>query len=461
MKELTPKEIVLELDRYIIGQDKAKRAVAVGLRNRYRRRMVDKEFRDEIKPKNILMVGSTGVGKTEIARRISRLVKAPFIKVEATKFTEVGYVGRDVESMIRDLVEESIRLIKDERIKDVKVKSERLANERIINILIPSKKKKTNNPLEALFVNEDEDISDKNDEAELMLRRDSVREQLSSGRLDSEIIEIELEDRQNSTIEMFSGLGMEEYNLDMGDILGDMMPKKSRKKKATIGEARKILANEEAQKLIDMDDVIDKALKKVEDEGIVFLDEIDKIAGKDKSNDGGPDVSREGVQRDILPIIEGTTVMTKYGAVNTEHILFIAAGAFHVAKVSDLIPEIQGRFPVRVDLDNLTEGNFIEILTQPENALIKQYKLLMETEGLKLKFTDDAISLIAHIAFISNEEMENIGARRLQTVLEKLLEDISFNACDMAGDEVIIDKEYVEEKFEKEIIQRDISKYIL
>lgn len=460
MKELTPREIVEELDRYIIGQNQAKRAVAVGLRNRYRRRMVSKEFRDEIKPKNILMIGPTGVGKTEIARRISKLVRAPFIKVEATKFTEVGYVGRDVESMVRDLVEDSIRLIKDEKIKDVEAKSEIMANERIVEILLPRKKKKLNNPLEALFSNEDQDDpEDQGDEADLILRRDSVMEQLISGKLDSEIIEIELEDRQSSTIEMFSGLGLEEYNLDMGDILGDMMPRKTKKRKTTIGEARKILAHEEAQKLIDMDDVIDKALKKTEEEGIIFLDEIDKIAGKDSSS--GPDVSREGVQRDILPIVEGTTVMTKYGQVNTEHILFIAAGAFHVSKVSDLIPEIQGRFPVRVDLDNLTEDNFIEILTQPENALIKQYKLLMATEGLKISFTDEAIGAIANIAFISNEEMENIGARRLQTVLEKLLEDISFDACDVDNEEIVVDKNYVEEKLDKESIQRDISKYIL
>ena len=462
MRELTPREIVEELDRYIIGQDKAKKAVAVGLRNRYRRRLVSKEFRDEIKPKNILMIGATGVGKTEIARRMSKLVNAPFIKVEATKFTEVGYVGRDVEAMIRDLLEDSIRIIKKESIKEVQAKSEVLANNRILDILLPGKKKKIHNPLEALFSNSDEsEVEDKNDEADLMLRRDSVREQLASGKLDNEIIEIEVEDRSNSSLEMFSGLGMEEYNINMGDILGDMIPKKTKKKSTTIKEARKIIAEEEAQNLIDMDEVVSKAIRKTENEGIVFIDEIDKIAGKNNNSNGGPDVSREGVQRDILPIIEGTTVITKYGPVKTEHILFIGAGAFHVSKVSDLIPEIQGRFPVRVELEKLTEENFIEILTKPENALIKQYKLLMATENLDLKFTDDAIESIANIAFLSNEETENIGARRLQTVLEKLLEEISFNVSEMDEETFTIDKKYVDEKLKREDIQQDISKYIL
>ncbi len=459
MREFTPKEIVNELDRYIIGQDDAKRAVAVGLRNRYRRRLLPEEFRDEIKPKNILMIGSTGVGKTEIARRMSKLVNAPFVKVEATKFTEVGYVGRDVESMVRDLVEEAVRIIKNSKIREVEEKGKILAYERILETLVPKKKKKIQNPLEALFGTDDEDeVEDKNEEASIILRRDSIKEQLVKGYLDNEMIEIEIEDKHNPSVEMFSGMGMEEYNFDMGAMLGDILPKKTKNRKVSIKEAKKIFTEEESQKLIDMDEVIEYALKKTEEEGIIFIDEIDKIAGKDGN---GPDVSREGVQRDILPIIEGTTVITKYGAVKTEHILFISAGAFHISKVTDLIPELQGRFPVRVELEKLTEENFIEILTKPENALIKQYQLLMKTENIDLHFTDEAIKSIANIAFISNEQLENIGARRLQTVMEKLLEDISFNVPDVDFNEFTIDVDYVNEKFKKEIIQRDISKYIL
>lgn len=459
MREFTPKEIVNELDRYIIGQDDAKRAVAVGLRNRYRRRLLPEEFRDEIKPKNILMIGSTGVGKTEIARRMSKLVNAPFVKVEATKFTEVGYVGRDVESMVRDLVEEAVRIIKNSKIREVEEKGKILAYERILETLVPKKKKKIQNSLEALFGTDDEDeVEDKNEEASIILRRDSIKEQLVKGYLDNEMIEIEIEDKHNPSVEMFSGMGMEEYNFDMGAMLGDILPKKTKNRKVSIKEAKKIFTEEESQKLIDMDEVIEYALKKTEEEGIIFIDEIDKIAGKDGN---GPDVSREGVQRDILPIIEGTTVITKYGAVKTEHILFISAGAFHISKVTDLIPELQGRFPVRVELEKLTEENFIEILTKPENALIKQYQLLMKTENIDLHFTDEAIKSIANIAFISNEQLENIGARRLQTVMEKLLEDISFNVPDVDFNEFTIDVDYVNEKFKKEIIQRDISKYIL
>ncbi len=462
MVELTPKQIVEELDKYIIGQDKAKKAVAIALRNRYRRNLLSEEFKDEIKPKNILMIGPTGVGKTEIARRLSKLVEAPFVKVEATKFTEVGYVGRDVDSMVRDLVEESIRMVKVKKIEEVYEKSEKIADEKILDILIPaSSKGKSSNPLEMLFsdVKKEDDENSLKDKELIMNKRREIREKLLKGELEDEIIEIDVEDDYNSTIELFSAFGIEEYNINMEDIFGDFLPKKTKKKKVTIKEARKIISNQEAQKLIDMDEVVSLGIEKAQETGIIFIDEIDKIAGKDYG--GGPDVSREGVQRDILPIIEGTTVMTKYGPVKTDHILFIAAGAFHVSKVSDLIPEIQGRFPIRVELESLTEENFVEILTKPKNAIIKQYQLLLGTEGIKLEFTDEAIKAIARFAYIANEQSENIGARRLQTVLEKLLEDISFEASDLDNKDIIVDEVYVNEKLMAHIQQRDISKYIL
>ncbi|MCF6460555.1 ATP-dependent protease ATPase subunit HslU [Clostridium sp. Cult3] len=461
MVELTPKQIVEELDKYIIGQNPAKKAVSIALRNRYRRNLLSEEFKEEVKPKNILMIGPTGVGKTEIARRLSKLVEAPFIKVEATKFTEVGYVGRDVDSMIRDLVEESIRMVKVEKIEEVYEKSEKIANERILDILFPlPSKKRGSNPLEALFSTEKEEDEKTITEKELIMnKRKEVREKLLKGELENEVIEIDVEDNHNSTIELFSGLGMEEYNINMEDIFGDFLPKKTKKKRVTIEEARKIICNQEAQKLIDMDEAINIGIAKAEETGIIFIDEIDKIAGKDYA--GGPDVSREGVQRDILPIIEGTTVMTKYGPVKTDHILFIAAGAFHVSKVGDLIPEIQGRFPIRVELENLTEENFVEILTKPKNAIIKQYQLLLGTEGIDLEFTEEAIKAIAKVAYIANEQSENIGARRLQTVLEKLLEDISFEASDLDADKIVVDETYVNEKLMEHIHQKDISKYIL
>lgn len=461
MIKLTPKEIVEELDKYIIGQNKAKKAVAIALRNRYRRNLLSEEFKEEVKPKNILMIGPTGVGKTEIARRLSKLVEAPFVKVEATKFTEVGYVGRDVDSMVRDLVEESIRMVKVEKIEKVYGKSKKIADEKILDILIPlSSKRKSSNPLEALFnTREEEDENTLREKELIMNKRDEIREKLLKGELEDKVIEIEVEDNYNSTVELFSGFGMEEYNINMEDIFGDFLPKKTKKKKVTIREARKIISNQEAQKLIDMDEVISLGIDKAQETGIIFIDEIDKIAGKDYG--GGPDVSREGVQRDILPIIEGTTVMTKYGPVKTDHILFIAAGAFHVSKVSDLIPEIQGRFPIRVELENLTEENFVEILTKPKNAIIKQYQLLLGTEGINLKFTEEAIKAVARVAYIANEQSENIGARRLQTVLEKLLEDISFEASDLDDKDIVIDEAYVNKKLMAHIQQRDISKYIL
>ncbi len=408
------------------------------------------------------MIGPTGVGKTEIARRLSKLVEAPFVKVEATKFTEVGYVGRDVDSMVRDLVEESIRMVKVKKIEEVYEKSEKIADEKILDILIPaSSKGKSSNPLEMLFsdVKKEDDENSLKDKELIMNKRREIREKLLKRELEDEIIEIDVEDDYNSTIELFSAFGIEEYNINMEDIFGDFLPKKTKKKKVTIKEARKIISNQEAQKLIDMDEVVSLGIEKAQETGIIFIDEIDKIAGKDYG--GGPDVSREGVQRDILPIIEGTTVMTKYGPVKTDHILFIAAGAFHVSKVSDLIPEIQGRFPIRVELESLTEENFVEILTKPKNAIIKQYQLLLGTEGIKLEFTDEAIKAIARFAYIANEQSENIGARRLQTVLEKLLEDISFEASDLDNKDIIVDEVYVNEKLMAHIQQRDISKYIL
>ncbi|SHD77004.1 ATP-dependent protease ATPase subunit HslU [Schnuerera ultunensis] len=461
MKELTPRQIVEELDKYIIGQREAKKAVAIALRNRYRRNLLPDGFKDEVKPKNILMIGPTGVGKTEIARRLSKLVDLPFIKVEATKFTEVGYVGRDVDSMVRDLVEESIRMVKVKKIEEVYEKSKKLADDKLIQILLPYPlKKKGTNPLEMIFgaTEEKDDIAESEKEI-IINRRKELKEKLLKGELDDEIIEIDVEDSYNSTVELFSGLGMEEYNINMEDIFGDLLPKKTKKKKVTVKEARKIINNQEAQKLIDMDEVIDVGIKRAEESGMIFIDEIDKIAGKDYG--GGPDVSREGVQRDILPIIEGTTVMTKHGPVKTDHILFIAAGAFHVSKVGDLIPEIQGRFPIRVELESLTEENFKEILTKPKNAITKQYEYLIKTEGINLEFTNEAIDAIAKVAFVSNEQSENIGARRLQTVIEKLLEDISFEAPDLDTNEIIIDEAYVNKKLMAYIHEKDISKYIL
>ena len=460
MGEMTPREIVEELDKYIVGQDKAKKAVAISLRNRYRRRLLSEEIRSEIKPRNILMIGPTGVGKTEIARRLAMLADIPFVKVEATKFTEVGYVGRDVDSMVRDLVEEAIRMVKSKKIREVYEKSKELADEKIVNILLPSSKKKTNNPFELLFANDKEKYTVEEEEKEALAnRRKELLEKIKRGELDDKIIEIEVEDNHSSAVGFFGGLGIEEFNINLGDIFGDMLPKKYKKKKVTIKEAKKILINQESEKLIDMDEVIEIGIKKAEEDGIIFIDEIDKIAGKNYTS--GPDVSREGVQRDILPIVEGTTVMTKYGPVKTDYILFIAAGAFHVSKVEDLIPELQGRFPIRVELDSLTEKDFMEILTKPKNALIKQYQHLMKTEGIELQFTDDAIKMIAKVAYLINEQAENIGARRLSTVMEKLLEDVSYEAPDLNTDKYIIDEEYVKKKLGTYVQQKDITKYIL
>ncbi|NLY76946.1 MAG: ATP-dependent protease ATPase subunit HslU [Tissierellia bacterium] len=461
MEDRTPSQIVKELDKYIIGQDKAKKAVAISLRNRYRRRLLSEDIRSEIKPRNILMIGPTGVGKTEIARRLAMLVDIPFVKVEATKFTEVGYVGRDVDSMVRDLVEESIRMVKAKKLTEVYEKSRLLADEKILNILLPTSKKRSHNPFELIFANEKEiEEVDEEERESIANRRKELMEMLKNGELDDQVIEVEVEDNHNSTIGLFGGLGLEELNINLGDIFGDMLPKKLKKKKLTIKEARKVLSNQESEKLIDMEEVVELGIKKAEEDGIIFIDEIDKIAGKNYTS--GPDVSREGVQRDILPIVEGTTVMTKYGPIKTDYILFIAAGAFHVSKVEDLIPELQGRFPIRVELDNLTENDFINILTKPQNALIKQYQHLMKTEGVDLQFTDESINMIAKVAFLINEQSENIGARRLSTVMEKLLEDVSFEVPDLNADnKIIIDEDYVKERLGSYVQQKDITKYIL
>ena len=459
-----------ELDRYIVGQEEAKRCVAVALRNRYRRKKLPPEMQDEIVPKNIIMIGPTGVGKTEIARRLARLVNAPFVKVEATKFTEVGYVGRDVEAMIRDLVETAIRIVQAERMLEVENKAIRAANERLVELLapLPRKRRRSTNPLGFLFQAapaqlEDQAAEDAGFQERLRQAREEqqlIRRRLENGELEGRQVEIEVEDRRPPMVEFFSGQGIEEMGVNIQDILGNIIPPRKKKRKVTVAEARKILKQEEAQKLIDMDAVISEAVQRAEQLGIIFLDEIDKIAGKDYRG-AGPDVSREGVQRDILPIVEGSTVVTKYGPVKTDYILFIAAGAFHMTKPSDLIPELQGRFPIRVELHSLTEEDFQRILVEPNNALIKQYIALLETEGVKLEFTREAIEEIAGTACLLNQEMENIGARRLHTILEKVLEDISFELPDPEVKTLIIDREYVRNKLQKIVKNKDLSKYIL
>lgn len=460
--ELTPKQIVNELNKYIVGQYQAKKSVAVALRNRWRSKQLPEELKDEIIPKNILMIGPTGVGKTEIARRLAKLVNAPFVKVEATKFTEIGYVGRDVESIVRDLVETAIRMVKQERMLEVTDKAHELANARIMEVLKPSAKKETTrNPFEMLFSGgmtaREEVQPDPNPQPDL--EREQIFKQLQEGELDEELIEIVVEDNGQPMVGMLAGSGMEEIGANIQDMLGNLLPKKQKKRKVTIANARKIFIQEEAQKIIDMEEVISAAIRQAENYGIIFLDEIDKIAGRGRTS--GPDVSREGVQRDILPIVEGSTVVTKYGPVKTDHILFIAAGAFHVSKPSDLIPELQGRFPIRVELTNLSKDDFRQILTEPANALIKQYTSLLQTEGIKIFFTDDAIDELADIACKVNVQTENIGARRLHTILEKLLEDLAFDAPDIEEKNVIIDRQYVKEKLERIVVNQDLSHYIL
>lgn len=464
MDELTPRQIMAELDRFIVGHHEAKRAVAVALRNRYRRRRLPQELQDEIIPKNIIMIGPTGVGKTEIARRLAKLVKAPFVKVEATKFTEVGYVGKDVESMVRDLIEVAIRMVKQEKISEVGEKADRLAEERILEILVPSSKgrKAMQNPLNIFFgeMSEKEE-RERNDTEEQNVRmlREKVAQELESGVFEERQIEIEIEEGHQKTLEVFTLGGMEEMGINVQDMLGNFLPKKKKKRSVTVRDARRILAQEEAQNLVDMDEVISQAIERAEQGGIIFLDEIDKIAGRE--NASGPDVSRGGVQRDILPIIEGSTVMTKYGPVKTDHILFIAAGAFHVSKPSDLIPELQGRFPIRVELQSLEKEDFLKILKEPDNSLIRQYVALLQTEGVEVEFTSDALEEIAEMAHLVNAQAENIGARRLHTILEKVLEDLSFEASELLQQKIVIDKEYVTERIEGIVADGNLSSYIL
>jgi len=442
VENFTPREIVSELDKYIVGQKDAKRCVAIALRNRWRRQQVPEVLRDEIAPKNIIMIGPTGVGKTEIARRLAKLAQAPFLKVEASKYTEVGYVGRDVESMIRDLAELAVNMLKAEESKKVQAKAEEIAEERLLDLLLPHSGRGV-----------------RKEEEDQQTTRERLRRLLKSGKLDERYVEVEVTDRGIPIVEIFSASGMEEMDINVKEMFSGLFPKKKKQKKVKVPEALGLLVQEEAQRLIDMDSVVKQAIERVEQSGIIFIDELDKVAGRESTY--GPDVSREGVQRDILPIVEGTTVMTKYGMVKTDHILFIAAGAFHVSKPSDLIPELQGRFPIRVELGSLGKDDFVRILTEPENALIKQYIALMDTERVKLEFKKDGIAEIAATAALINERTENIGARRLYTIMERLLEEISFDAPEVAGQSRVIDAIYVREKLKEFVEDEDLSRFIL
>ena len=463
-RPFTPREIVAELDKYVIGQKNAKRSVAIALRNRWRRQRVDEDLRDEIAPKNIIMIGPTGVGKTEIARRLSKLAQSPFLKIEASKFTEVGYVGRDVESMVRDLTELAVNMVRAEEMDKVMVKAREMAEERMLDLLLPPVRRET--PERAEKEVPPQGVEENGVPEEILPNspktsptRERLRKMLREGKLDNRMVELELTQRQVPIVEIFSNTGMEDIDFNLKEMFNSILPKKTKKRRVKVSEGLELLAEDESQRLVDMDKVSGLAVDRVEQAGIIFLDEIDKIAGRESTH--GPDISREGVQRDLLPIVEGTTVNTRYGMVRTDHILFIAAGAFHVSKPSDLIPELQGRFPIRVELDSLTRGDFVRILTEPKNALIKQYLALLGTEGISLSFTEDAIAEIAEIASLVNQRMENIGARRLHTIMERLLDEISFEAPDRSEKKVVVDARYVREKLAEIIKDEDLSKYIL
>ena len=455
LDDLTPREIVAELDKHVIGQKDAKRAVAIALRNRMRRQKLSEEMAEEVIPKNIIMIGPTGVGKTELARRLAKLANSPFMKVEASKFTEVGYVGRDVESMIRDLVEIAIEMVREEKLEDVSDKAELNAEERLLDILLPPPAPRPAETPQAGFVLEGTTVSGDSQSR----TREKLRQQLREGKLDDRTVEIDVRERSFPAFEIISNQGAEEMDINIKDMLPNIFGQRTKKRKMKVIEAFEYLIQEEEQRLIDMDQVTRTAIDRVEDSGIIFLDEIDKIAGREGGH--GPDVSREGVQRDILPIVEGTTVNTRYGMVRTDHILFIAAGAFHVSKPSDLIPELQGRFPIRVELQSLTMDDFVRILTEPKSSLVKQYVALLETEGVKLEFSKDALDEIARFAFRVNEGTENIGARRLHTIMERVLDQISFDAPDKKGEQVKIDAPYVREMLADIVKDQDLSRYIL